>query len=398
MKKSFSMMPFVLAFVLTFSSTAVAVNQDAYLRSEAAVQERLETVLQNQLDEMIATESADMDPSSQIESIKVAAGFNGDTYTVTEIFPTGYMIFSDAAGYFTEYSMSAPSPYKGYEENLYYAGPTEYYVAQGENYVHTITGETLSQTEDGESLREFADELSNFYAEESDAAILDFIQNGVDTPSLLSTNATVKEQYIVGQFQINNMNTKSEMSYCSPSGTGGICGYIASAITLAWYDTYIDADIIDNDTYFTKSNGYNVFAGDPNDYTRAGNGHKATFSYNLWKYCSSNPDGNGSVWPNDVAYAINTYLHNNRKISRLTASYSLVPTNTDIINILKRNRPVILLGYLKKEGVSDSEKKNHTVVVYGYKENRLIAHMGWEGYDNVYISGYWAGKVSIEHW
>ena len=79
MKKSFSMMPFALAFVLTFSSTAVAVNQDAYLRSEATVQERLETVLQNQLDEMIATESADMDPSSQNESNKVAAGFNGDT-------------------------------------------------------------------------------------------------------------------------------------------------------------------------------------------------------------------------------------------------------------------------------------------------------------------------------
>lgn len=174
---------------------------------------------------------------------------DGNAYQVLELSPTGYMIYHEASGTFPEYGPEAPSPYGGYETGLYYFGPMEYYAKTGDTLTHTITGEELSIPEYGAALEEASAELVEHYNENADALVLDYIEGAADTLPL-KRGARAGEKYIPGQAQINNMVSKSEMSYCSPGGTRGICGYVAAAITLAWYDTYKNGAIIDNATYF----------------------------------------------------------------------------------------------------------------------------------------------------
>lgn len=114
----------------------------------------------------------------------------------------------------------------------------------------------------------------------------------------------------------------------------------------------------------------------------------------MWHYCSSDPNDDGKTLPVDVANTINTYLTVNRNISSYKADWYLPPTKTTIKNTIDDNKPVILMGDLKR--VNDSKKKEfHAVVVYGYSGDNLITHMGWFGYSNVYVEGIFGGMVLI---
>lgn len=388
----------LLIFSLLLSSGVMAAENENHATTAMTAEQRsrLEDVLQNQMVEMTSGDKTRSTQEGEISAIKEITNFTGDKYTVAEIDPIGYMIFHNDSGTFSEYSPTAPSPYKDYQDttNLFYCGPMEYYALVGDNYIHTITGAITKRSHENLTAAETVSEkVSEHYLETPDINVLNYIETGNgDITKTASTRAI--ETYIPGQAQINNLNSKSEMSFCSPSGTNGICGYIAAAITLSWYDTYKNGAIINDDTYFVKARGYNVFNGSPTDYAHSGNGYKRTFSYNLWHYCSKNPDDNGSTIGGDIRDTINTYLHSNRGINSLSASSSwFFTTDTIVNNVVKEGKPTILFGSLAKEG---ENWQNHAVTVYGQKDgNRLIAHMGWEGYDNVYIEGIWGDMVEI---
>lgn len=392
MKKLRSIFSVVLVLSIIFVQEVYAFGADAPTWAAAYQKEqRMKTVFQQKLDEMSCDAQMESSGDNEIETIKKLSDFCGNQYTLVELSPQGYMIFNNESGSFSEYSASAPSPYLKYEDNLYYCGPTEYYVLAGDDYIHTITGEQFSKAE-AEPYIEFSETLAQHYLGKANNEVLAYIENGKAVPKKASAAATQKCVSNAGQ--IISMVSESEMSYCSPSGTKGICGYIAAAITLAWYDTNWNGAIIDNTTYFKEKSGYNVFAGDPNNYTKAGNGYKQTLSYNLWHYCSSDPNDDGGTWPNDVADTINKYLTVNRKITSYKADWYLPPTKTTIKNTIDDNKPVILMGELKR--VNDSKKKEkHAVVVYGYSGDNLITHMGWFGYSNVYVEGLFGGMVLI---
>ncbi len=389
----------LLLLALTLPIGALAVETDSMVKADYVKQERLEILFEDKLIEIQendATKSAIEKrgiEESIISSIKEATDFNGNIYTVAEVDPEGYMIFHNESGKFSEYSPSAPSPYKGYTENLYYGGPAQYYVFDGENYVHTISGDTINAEENEDALADGSEQLFDHYMEEPNLSNTEFIETGKEQPQSRALAAT--QTYIPGAAMIYNLNTESEMSYCSPGGTNGICGYISSAIMLAWYDTYVNGAIIDNATYFNQARGYNVFAGSPGDYANAGTNYKRTFSYNIWKWCSPLPNNDGSTVAPILVSTINTYLHVNRGISNLSASLSAIPTKSTIKSVINRGRPMVLEGNLAKLWANEP-RTNHAVVVYGYSsDDHLIAHMGWADYDNVYLEGLYSFLTTI---
>lgn len=388
----------VLALMLAVSVLALPSSATTYGETSTQLA-NLSPQKVNRLTKLLNMKAAEMSSSTfekstprTVDTIKYATDFNGAIYTIAELSPTGYIIYHNESGLYAEYSATAISPYQGFSDGLFYCGPTQYYTLQKDSYVHTKTGETLDVEEDGDALKSNSLQLEKHYKEQIDVNNLKFVNYGI-VPAY--SKAAEAPKYIPGAEQIRNMKSEKEMSYCSPSGTNGICGYIAAAITLAFFDKYWNEAVIDNNTYLSQARGYKVFDGNPKDYQHSGSGYKRTLSYNLWHYCSPNPNDNGSSVSWTIRDTLNTYLKENRGITALSVTDNLLPSSWGIANYLdETKRPVILFGSIGKPGTS---KGNHAVVVYGHKQDELIAHYGWDQCSEVNINGIWGSLVKIDY-
>ena len=115
---------------------------------------------------------------------KLLQDFAGNTYTLIECHPSGYMIMCDASATMVEYSASSPSPYSKFNSNLYYAGPTYYYVLSNGKYMHAITGETLPMEinrSSSSNLISICDTMHSDLVSNSDADALNYINTGIAT-------------------------------------------------------------------------------------------------------------------------------------------------------------------------------------------------------------------------
>lgn len=369
-----------MLFGMSVTVSADSLDEMQIVDTISALSDKQATAMKQKISEIEHSFEVD---NLEVNETKLLHDCAGKVYTLTELSPSGYIIYNNGTSDFVEYSATAPSPYTDFYDHLIYLGPTEYYYIDNGYYIHTITGEKLELSECENVLKDYSTELSEYY--ESKATDTANLRN--QTNSTAATN-----KYISGYKQIKNMISKSEMSYCSPTGTKGICGYVASAITLAWYDTYKNGKVIDDTTYTTYARGYKVFAGNPDAYTFSGTGYKMTLSYNLWHYCSPDPNDNGGSYPWTIRSTINDYLHNHREISSLTAYETLVPSTATMKDYVDLGKPAILFGKLSKTG---TDKMDHAVTVYGYSGDSLIAHFGWENYSEVVVSGTWGGAVTI---
>lgn len=82
-----------------------------------------------------------------LKEIKTLLDFTTNEYTLIELEKTGYLIFDNSTHVLSEYSFNGLSPYKNFDSNLYYLGPTQYYLKDGKGYRHTITNEIVSNNE-----------------------------------------------------------------------------------------------------------------------------------------------------------------------------------------------------------------------------------------------------------
>lgn len=76
------------------------------------------------LDRNVNGMNSEYDTEASINSTKTLYDFAGNTYTLVECAPTGYMIMCDDSATMVEYSGTSPSPYLGLTNNLYYGGPS----------------------------------------------------------------------------------------------------------------------------------------------------------------------------------------------------------------------------------------------------------------------------------
>lgn len=384
-----------------FSQEITAVLGSDNISKEQAT--RLNTVVTDMV--FKATKAFNVDTLRKVSAIKVARDFAGNIYTVIETAPTGYFIYHNESGNFVDYSPLSPSPYSGYEgDNLYYGGPTQYFVLEDGYFTHTVIEEKYPVSYQDEFAKTSQKANAAFLAEPNDT-VVEYVKNGTSDKKTAYQTQSVSAPtyaYIPYSTQISSLTTRSKMGYINvPKGA---CGYIATSIVLLWLKKAVNTNFVtyNNSTgipYTASSGGLYYYTGNPNN-PRDGR----SLSYNLWRWHSGNGHdgtlvaGDFDSYPWIIHNTISSYC-SSRGLT-LSHGYELLPPSTSVRNYLRKyNRPYILFGDLKVEG-STAAKVEHAVTVYGYTTDQeyvvsLMTHFGWENYSQVVVAGIWAGGCYI---
>lgn len=129
-------------------------------------------------------------------TVKQVTDFAGNGYTVVEYSPVGYFIFHNESGKYVEYAERALSPYCGYEENLYYGGPTEYYVKYGETYYHTVLDDVQISSIFESEMAASSEQLNQSFSAEPVA--IGGTVLAATTSSVINSYVTNGENFFVG--------------------------------------------------------------------------------------------------------------------------------------------------------------------------------------------------------
>lgn len=331
----------------------------------------------NFIDQNIAGMNSEYKSTVTRNKVKTLYDFAGNTYTLIECNPTGYMIMCDDSATMVEYSATSLSPYKDFAVNLYYAGPSYFYVYQNGKYIHTITGEVLNYpstrrtaTSTNNSIVSACTKMHQDLTSNSNNAALNYIKTGIQTRT-----------EIIGYYGqlwtcVNNMaffagkTTRAQIGYKD----GGYCGYIAAGMLIGYYDTFV-RECMDNQ-FMTGSGISRHFVG-------------TGLTDRIY---SCRPSGAGnSTTSTIIRKTLNNYF---KKYHYNLGSYDMITpffSGTTLKNLIDKSTPSILFGDLgpatSPTGPDSGSGGNHAVVVYGYKNGgtggalySFLVHYGWSGY------------------
>lgn len=307
--------------------------------------------------------------SSSIKCTKKLKDFAGNEYTLIECSPTGYLIYCDDASTLSEYSASSPSPYLGYNKNLYYGGAGQFYAQKVNGFVHTITGEVISsQTRTAFSSK--SESLYNKFIANKDTSLSSIGTSGANVIKSSSQTIGGKTYTCVNNSSFFvNLDNATKMGYVH----GGYCGYVAGNILLGWYDTFISDNYVNNACMTARSLGVNrayISAAITNELIGYGSGSSL------------------SIY--GIKNVMNSYFYaHNVGSSQIYVSPFF--SGTTIKNSIDDNRPVILVGSIYNP--QTGKKQNHIIVAYGYIRDGygwdiwgFLSHYGWPGYSAVSVN------------
>lgn len=299
---------------------------------------------------------SDIGVNTEQMNVKTLRDLNGNTFTLVETGANGYYIYDGNSDKYLEMSDSAPSPYKSYSADLYYFGPLCYYVKSGNQYVHTITRESITKTDTELANRQFASALSS-------------------VRSTASTSSTSGMMAAKGNSYIPNYGYIKNAQY--PPNENGTCGYTAACLVL-YYWHKVKGGIIPS-TYL-DSNGQLLTSG-------------YTLQDKLLSYGSSN-----SSWGKTIRDVLISYCTD----QGVGATSYYYIGKVGVSNSLSNGRPAILFGWLTSNpspaSVSTDSTKGkvfHAVTAYGTNGNYFICHYGWSGYSHVLLDGGIVGSCTL---
>lgn len=377
-----SVMSLLMAMII-FALSSQTVMALSTINAIKAKEIRLNTVLENKVAEL-EENNYDLHPEEgevniSILSTKKISDMVGNTYTLTECEPTGYMIFHDESGTFVESSIKSISPYIGLDDSLYYFGPGEYYQKVDNELKHTVLDKNIS-LEYSDELKENSNEINDILLLNKDDNIVNYI-NGTENEIPLNSNI----KYIVsstktykGMTCVKGYKFFTLLQSCGYNNDG-TCGYIAAAMLLSYYKRYYGGDIVDS-KYLTCKAQNDDFA-----YSIDNGLHELLVDYGQ-KLGFGNSTDSGKI--KDV---INAYL----KDQGIKKDYveGIIPFNNNftITGSIDNGHPVIWFGNVFNNSYDNQTNINHAIVVYGYSWSGLapeyIAHFGWNGANEVYFSG-----------
>ena len=357
MRKKFLSLALVSVFMLSLSVSAHAEAASTPASQEEA---RLATVFQGVADVWGSNIS--------VAEIKTLQDFAGNEYTLAEYSPFGYAIYHNSSAVVLEKSENSPSPYSGLNGDLYYAGPTHYYVYDKEHeiYTHTITGETLG-TDDASAKAEVCSEAQAELNTMADTQLKAYVETGAMPVPNSITRSSDSYTYVGDHRDFFEDLTTHEMMGYYDSGEGGNCGYVAAGLVLLYYDYFHDDDFIDNDTYLADTG--DAFKGED-------------FAKYLYTDIGDALGYSNSLNATQTAKVMQKYLKDDRDISMSYWALNM-PSKSDVVAQLKLDRPVIYCDRWDNPKPAGGTV-DHVIVVYGYdNSNHLIAHFGWTDYTHV---------------
>lgn len=369
MKKNLSklisfLLSLVILFTLTISSTSA---QSVYSKDQ------LEVYI---YESMIQYEGKGQ---LQISDIKTIKDFAGNKYTIIECEPNGYFVYHNTSGKFIEFAIESISPYKSYSKNLYYAGPTQYYIKNGNEYQHLIDKNKIIDESTAQDFVNTCNVVEKKLYDSKNQKILDFINQKITfnkSSSILIQESSniispqlVTYQYIPNYTYISTLTQFGENIY-------GTCGYIAAIIVLYYWQRRMPSQWIIHPSWY---NSTGLVGNILHDY--------------LLYYGNYQAD----TIATDIMNVLNIYC--NIQIVNAQAGWWLFATGSAVE--LSSGRPFILFGSLYSP--PDGYNVNHAVVVYGTEivsagsgsTTRFIAHYGWTGYTHVVVAdSSWFGTMT----
>lgn len=338
-------------------------------------------------------------------NVKNLSDFSNNTFKLYEFSDKAYTICTDDLK-FIEGSAKSRSPYYGYENNLYYLGPTNYFTIQDNMLLHTVS---LEKTDIPENESYDVDSLIQQYENSS--------ANTSKSTQISPLNISQMEHVIPYHEYFENY------THMEPTIT---CGITALSILLGYFDTYVNDNFIPGDSYINKdvniidkfSDFYHWF---PSAISVKYSFHKLLFdNYMDYNEILSNLNGVGGypMADSELKNTMIDYLaaETNIPSSQITHhSGALFFTHANPRSLLNENIPVILVlskyPYQSQDKSSDDKSDNawHNVVAYGYNEDMdtFVVNYGWSplngtSYNSVILSNYtvyayYAMEFSGEH-
>ena len=318
---------------------------------------------------LVQNKISEWNNSNELAQVKYLTDFAGNSYTLAECTPSGYLIYNNQTSIIVENAPNSLSPYQGRTSGLYYAGPTKYYYydLSAHEYKHTILDEVLS-ADTVIYQREICCQMQLALKQQK----TELLQKA-NSPGLTTTADVYK---YVGNHKsfFTNLTTANKMGYYCPANSDGVCGYVASGLVLLYFDYYHNGNFIDNGTYLASSGS--AFK----------NGNFTKFLYeNIGKSELNYTDD--AINATQAAKVMQKYLSVSQNIS---VSYwsATMPTASDVVNQIDKGRPVIYTDRWYTPQSNSGDTVDHSIVIYGYNysTNDLVAHFGWEGYAEVMCS------------
>ena len=314
----------------------------------------------------------------QISQVSTISDFAGNSYTLVECTPSGYMIYHDASGVFVEASAVAPSPYAGTNGQKIYGGPNEYYtIAQVEGetvFEYTKTDEVILAS-DVAVYAEASETLNDVLVENQNVAVLNYVENNQPLNLVSPTSTEVNGiTYVKSRSFLTSL---LRPGYTTIDGSG-ICGYIAATMLLAYEQFANSTGTFNPADYWWDSSlsGYVI---------------NSEFTEDLYELGESLGYGT-STTSVAIHYTVKKYLENEDVDATHTSLYSPIANNITIANKIKDDRPVIWFGLISEYSTGDRTNLTHAVLVYGYDYSLLggygfVAHFGWNDASIVTYSG-----------
>ncbi|MCD8204806.1 MAG: C39 family peptidase [Coprobacillus sp.] len=324
--------------------------------------------------------------SYYVESEQEICDFFGNEFKLYELCPQGYAIYAikDEASAFIEGSYASNSPFYGNDGEIYYLGLGEYYVKDENNcFVDIITNEKISI--DTDSLNgcdiEFRNDVfyksveieddSNFTSTFSFQMVDDVGDGGGGTPKAEPTTTYQGFTCIKDYEYFKNLTQ-------FPYNELGTCGITALGIIIGYMDEYIDSDYItsENEYLYKSGNGTTDELGD------------LLFSYGNTLFGLGNKEKGYPMTAVEINSTMNEYLKEETtkdlyKHTKNNYGILFVNTHNGTRKMMDKGIPVILSMtsyYCNYKGEVNTERKNHTVVAYGYNESddTFLVHLGWD--------------------
>ena len=273
--------------------------------------------------------------------------FAGNEYTLVECEPSGYLIFHNASGVFVESSLESPSPYKDYDENIYYNGPLGYYVEKDGELVHTITQGVIVKPIS--TLTAEASSINETLLQQKDNQVLDFVNFGIPMNSeIRASGDTYVEDYTV----IRDLVKEEEMGYKN----GGLCGYIAGGMAILHLQAHSGLKLIPSG-YLTET------------------GLKFNGS-GFTEYLRNTYGVTNATTASSLAIVLNTYFNAKKYI--VSASHGALASGNQIKDSINNNQTMMLGGqFYSDPDDTSSEQVFHFILAYGYNNTEFIVHYGW---------------------
>ena len=328
--------------------------------------------------------------------------FAGNEYILQKLIPQGYMIIESETNELLEASFSADSPYEFVEESVdkIYIGPFNYFIVDDNGIFDIINNKYINEKANLYEASIVFNENIKEYSNDKDVEISPRVDTTYST-TIDNNGYTVIENYEYFRYLTT-----------FPWNEKGTCGYVALAMLLGYFELFYNSNTIPYETdvsneFNSQFSGFNYLYGNNERIIVNKTANQLEFSdwCEFSGYKTGNFGGTGERLHNILidygeniistpigtpVTGVNLYdtfnLYQYEYIFDSNYAYEVDYCNTNIPNFIKNtiNDGFPCIGAMssyKYHYIGDTISDNyHVVVIYGYKDDMYLSHLGW--YEN----------------